>query len=61
MLRTCYSNTTATHIRIYQIRHTAYKKTAPEEGLIQPETCRAYIEKIKTNHKNSVQLVHIAI
>ena len=28
-------------IRIYQIRHTAYKKTAPEGGLIQSETCRA--------------------
>ena len=27
---------------IYQIRHTAYKKTAPEDGLIQSETCRAY-------------------
>ena len=30
---------------IYQIRHTAYKKIAPEDGLIQSETCRAYIEK----------------
>ena len=29
----------------YQIRHTAYKKIAPEDGLIQCETCRAYIEK----------------
>ena len=37
----CYSNTTG----IYQIRHTAYKKIAPEDGLIQSETCRAYIEK----------------
>ena len=32
------------HIRIYQIRHTAYKKIAPEDGLIQSETCRAYME-----------------
>ena len=30
---------------IYQIRHTAYKKIAPEDGLIQSETCKAYIEK----------------
>ena len=29
-----YSNTTARRIRMYQIRHTAYKKTAPEDGLI---------------------------
>ena len=33
----CYSNT-------YQIRHSAYKKTAPEDELIQSETCGAYIE-----------------
>ena len=30
---------------IYQIRHTTYKKFAPEDGLIQSETRRAYIEK----------------
>ena len=30
---------------IYQMRCTAYKKIAPEDGLIQSETCRAYIEK----------------
>ena len=29
---------------IYQTRPTAYKKTPPEDGLIQSETCRAYIE-----------------
>ena len=29
----------------------------PEDGLIQSETCKAYIEKIKSNHKNSVHLV----
>ena len=42
----CYSNTTARRIGIYQIRHTAYKKIAPEDGLMQSETCRAYIEKL---------------
>ena len=26
---------------IYQMRRTAYKKIAPEDGLIQSETCRA--------------------
>ena len=41
----CSVATTARRIRIYQIRHTAYKKIAPEDGLIQSETCRAYIEK----------------
>jgi hypothetical protein len=30
---------------MYQIRHTAYKEIVPEDGLIQFETCRAYIEK----------------
>ena len=40
-----YNNTIARRIRIYQIRHTAYKKIASEDGLIQFETCRAYIEK----------------
>ena len=30
---------------IYQIRHTAYKKIAPEDGLMLSETSRAYIEK----------------
>ena len=30
---------------IYQMRRTAYKKIAPEDELIQSETCRAYIEK----------------
>ena len=39
------SNTTARRIDIQQIRYTAYKKFAPEDGLIQSETCRAYIEK----------------
>ena len=28
-----------------RIRHTAYNKIAPEDGLIQSETCRAYVEK----------------
>ena len=32
-------------IRIYQIRHAACKMIAPEDRLIQSETCRAYIEK----------------
>jgi hypothetical protein len=34
------------------IRNTAYKKSAPEDGLIQSETYRAYI-----NHNNFVHLV----
>ena len=42
--RTSYVNTTVKRIRIYQIQQTAYKKTASEDGLIQSETCRAYIE-----------------
>ena len=36
-----YSHTTPSHIRIYQIRHTTYKKVAPDDGLIYSETCRA--------------------
>ena len=40
----CYSNMTARRVRTYQIRHSAYKKTAPEDELIQAETCTAYIE-----------------
>ena len=35
----------STYTGIYQMRCTAYKKTAPEDGLIQSETCRADIEK----------------
>ena len=35
----------ARRIHIYQIRHTTYKKIAPEDGLIESETCTAYIEK----------------
>ena len=38
------------------MRCTAYK-VAPDDGLIQSETCRAPNEKIKSNHKNFVQLV----
>ena len=30
---------------IYQKRCTAYKKIAPEDGLIESETCRAHIGK----------------
>ena len=38
-------NTTARRMAYTGIyRHTAYKKTAPEDGLIQSETCTAYIE-----------------
>ena len=29
---------------IYQMQCTAYKRFAPEDGLIQSETCRAYNE-----------------
>ena len=45
--------------RIWYIRilHTACKNIAPEDGLIQSETCRTYIKKIKANHKNFVHLV----
>ena len=32
-------------------------KVAPDDGLIQSETCGASNEKIKSNHKNSVHLV----
>ena len=35
-----YSHTTARRIDIYQMRCTAYK-VAPDDGLIQSETCRA--------------------
>ena len=31
-------------IGMYQMRCTAYKKIASDDGLIQSETCRAYIE-----------------
>ena len=40
----CCVAVTARCICIHQIRHTAYKKTAPEDGPIQSETCRAYTE-----------------
>ena len=52
----CYRNTTATRIRIYQIRCTA-NTVAPEDGLTQSETCTASNWKIKSNHKNFVYLV----
>ena len=42
--------------RIYQMRCTVYK-VAPDDGLIQSETCKAFNWKIKSNHKNSVRLV----
>ena len=32
-------------------------KVAPDDGLIQSETCTASNEKIKSNHKNFVHLV----
>ena len=38
------------------MRCTAYK-VAPDDGLIQSETCRASNRKTKSNHKNSVHLV----
>ena len=31
-------------IATYQLQHSAYKKTAPEDGLIQSKTCRVHIE-----------------
>ena len=46
----------STYTGIYQMRCTAYK-VAPDDGLIQSETCRAYNEKIKSNHNNFVYLV----
>ena len=61
----CVSHTTArrmvpAYTGIYQIRHTAYKKTAPENGLIQSETCRASNAKIKFNHRKfCILLVYI--
>ena len=41
---------------IYQMRCTVHK-VAPDDGLIQPETCRASNKKVKCNHKNFVHLV----
>ena len=38
------AGTIARRIGVYQIRCTAYKKIAPDDGLIQSETYRAYIE-----------------
>ena len=38
------------------MRCTAYK-AAPDDGLIQSETCRASNGKIKSNHRNCVHLV----
>ena len=40
---------------IYQLRCTAYK-VAPEDGIIQSETCRAFNGK-QSNHTNFVHLV----
>ena len=40
------------------MRCTAYK-VAPDDGLIQSETCRASNEKIKSNHKNFVHPVRL--
>ena len=46
---------------VYQMRCTAYK-VAPDDGLIQSETCRASNEKIKFNHRNlCILLVYIYI
>ena len=45
-----YNHTTARRIGIYEMRCTAYK-VAPDDGLIQSETCRASNEKIKSNHR----------
>ena len=62
---TCgYSHTTATRMvpaytGIYQMRYTAYK-VAPDDGIIQSETCRASNEKIKFNHRNlCILLVYV--
>ena len=54
-----YSHTTATCMVsvIYRyMRCTAYK-VAPDDGLIQSETCTASNEKINSDHKNFVHLV----
>ena len=40
------------------MRCTAYK-VAPEDELIQSETCKASNRKIKSNHKNFVHLVSL--
>ena len=59
-----YNNNSHTYRRIpaytdiYQMRCTAYK-VAPDDGLIQSETCRASNEKIKSNHKNFVHFVRL--
>ena len=48
-------------IGIYQMRCTAYK-VAPDNGLIQSDTCRASNERIKFNHRNwCILLVHVRI
>ena len=56
-----YSRTTVRRIGIYQIRCTAYK-VAPDDGLIQSETCRESNEKMNFNHRNlCISLVYILI
>ena len=43
------------------MRCTAYK-VAPDDGLIQSETCRASNEKIKSNHRHlCILLVYVHI
>ena len=51
-----YNHTTTRRIGVYQMRCTAYK-VAPDDGLIQSETCRTSNEKVKSNHKNFAYLV----
>ena len=61
-----YGHTTArrmvpAYTGIYQMRCAAYK-VAPDDGLIQSETCRASNEKIKFNHRKlCILLVYIHI
>ena len=53
-----YSHTTATRmVPAYTKCDVLLIKVAPDDGLIQSETCRASNEKIKSNQKNFVLLV----
>ena len=45
------------HIPAYTKCDVQLIKVAPDDGLIQSETCRAVNKKIKPNHKNFVHLV----
>ena len=51
-----YISPSSAYNSIYQMRCTAHN-VAPDDGLIQSETCRASNRKTKSNYKNFVHLV----